>query len=255
MNKRERTEQAKKTFLEFVKPGDVVNISNHPTIFQLPSFIGCWAIRKAQKSLFRFPEQYYHNDNYEIAFNPNEDTHSMVFFNECATFSVEPPKACWLDVEDYVMDDISVYRYNEKILKDKDLTCMYGVAKEMIGGEYDIGQLIDIAVNQILGYAGHNEVTIFDAGKNRHVCSAGVAIIYQAWRKKLEIEQPRLFSKLNEMFPFWTPEFINEFKTEYKSDWFVEYTYPAMFGLTHSHFNYEMSLILKMKSGEIQYLS
>ena len=238
-------------FLSVVKPADICNTAGHTSIFNLPTYIAYWAIRKAQHSLFTNAIQYYNNpEHYLVKLDPANDTHTTVFFDAQHTFSVEPPKAKFLNVEEYINDDISVYRYYRD-LSGSDVNVMRNTAVTMIGFDYDVGQLIDISINQILGYPGHNEVTIFDNGKNNHDCSAGAGIIYQAMRKANHPDWPRLFSYLSPNY--WSPQFIKKFKTEYKSDWYVEFVYPCMFACSETHFASEFRLVWKSNKGKILY--
>jgi hypothetical protein len=124
----------------------------------------------------------------------------------------------------------------------------------MLGTKYDYGQLLNIAMNVLLGYEFEEKTKVFDFGAKRKVCSVGIAAIFQKWRKALETQGtivPRLFGKLNE--GAWDKDFINRFKQ--KNRWDIENTFPAQFGLSQSHFGGEFKLVLKMNKGKIKFLN
>jgi len=278
MNKNQTLEYIEK----ICKDGDVINISNHSPFWKLHVRIACWGIRKAQRNLFENADQKYMYNGKEVTIKPNEDTHSMIKFsrktivshimndsslNEAykqkvskildknpwsKTFSVEPPRATFIPVDDYAMDDISIYRHTKKDITDDDIKKMLHGTLPIIDTKYDYGQLINILANQVLGYEFDEKIKMFDFGAGRKVCSVGVAAVYQYWRKQLEnigIEKQRLFSKLNESN--WDKDFITRYNK--KKRWDVENTYPCMFGVTKSHFDGEFELIAKLYKGKIQY--
>lgn len=270
-------------YSRIVRDGDVVNIANHPAITNVPSYVGCWGIRKAQKAAFDKPTQTYPYRGPTILVDPTEDTHSMIHFSKTSierfilnnpnvapadknkvqailkknpwakVFSVEPPVATFVPVEDFVMDEITVYRYTYRPLTDADIELMLLATLSIIGTKYDYGQLLNIAANQLLGYKYEEKIKVFDFGAKRKVCSVGVAVVYQKWRKVLEargVQIPRLFSQLNANA--WSKDFVEEFKKN-GHHWNVENTYPAMFGLTHTHFNNEFMPVLKTNAGRLIY--
>jgi len=262
-----------------VRNADVVNIANHPPVIKLPSYIGCYGIRKAQNLEFKNPRQKY--GAFEI--NPNDDTHSMMHFNKetlikaiiespmileedkekikkiwekenwAKVFSVEPPKATLIPIESFLKDEISVYRYTMEDLNEEDYKILAQASLPIIGTKYDYWQLINIAVCQELGYSFKEKVSWFNQNKRNMVCSVGVASIFQK-RKYVKEKQgilvPRLFSNLNESM--WSEDFVKRFK-ENGSRWSIETTYPCMFGLTRTHFAGEFRLILAIKNKEIVY--
>lgn len=262
-----------------VKSGDVVNIANHPPITKITSYIGCYGIRKAQKSVFKNPIQIYNN----ISIDPTDDTHSMIHFdkkdiqkliidnntvlqedknkilkiweknNWAKVFSVEPPVATFVSIEDFILDDITVYRCSIKEFNERDIELLLKGVLPIIGTKYDFGQLINILICQELGYPYDEKVKWFDLSGKKKVCSVGVAVGYQFMRKQLELQGvnlPRLFSKLNE--DKWEKDFIEKFNKD-GAHWNVENTYPCMFGLTMSHFNSEFYPVLRMRDGEVLY--
>lgn len=268
---------------EYSFDGDIININNNPSFWSIHSRIGCWGIRRSQKSLFKGAVHKY-NDGVRklIIIDPTDDTHSMVKFSRRSivehilnndniseayqekvekilnknkwskVFSVEPPRATFIPVDDFSTDDISIYRYNHKNIDYGDISLLLRGTLSILGTKYDYGQLINILINQMLGYAYDEKVKWFDLGCKRKVCSVGVAAIYQYRKLNSMTKINRLFSKLNNNA--WSKDFVEKF-IKNGGKWNVENTYPAMFGLTDSHFNNETRLVLKMNKGKIQYLS
>ena len=270
--------EAAKIIEQYSKDGDTINIANHPAFYKFHIVIACWAIKKAQRKVFKNVKRKIG----ELIIDPNKDTHSMIKFSKGSInkyilndnsvkvgdkykvnkifkkeiwskdFSVEPPVATYIPTEEYALDDITVYRPRKRILSESDIKKMLHATLPIIDTKYDYGQLVNILVNQILGYPYDEKVKWFDLGSKRKVCSVGVAVVYQKLRKVLESEGiiiERLFSKLNKAN--WKDDFIKEFNE--LGRWNVENTYPAMFGITDTHFDNEFELILKMNKGKIQY--
>lgn len=230
-----------KIIRELIKPGDIVNVSGAPSWYDIPLHIAYWGIRTAQKGLFGKSSAW-------------RDTHTMIYFAD-GTFSVEPPKATYVPIEDYAMKDISFYRYTKKDIYKADIEILRKGADQIIGTSYDIGQLLDIAIGQVCGYPVEDKINIFDTGKKNVVCSVGAAAVYTYWRHELEkigIKLPRLFSKLNDKA--WDKDFIRYYH-KCGNKWSVERTYPANFANCKTHFDDEFELVLKMKAGEILYLN
>jgi len=261
------------------KEGDVHNFIGHPKWYAIHEHIAYWGIRGTQKKVFKNATINYNG----LKLNCNRYTHTAQKFskgsiikhiindpnvdqrhkdninkifkkwNWAKTFSIEPPRATFIPLEDYALDDIAIYRYTKKELTDKDIGIMIKATLPMLGTKYDYGQLMNIAVNTILGYPYDEKVKWFDLGGKRKVCSVGMAVIFQKWRKVLESEGfnvQRLFRNLNKKA--WTEKFIKDFKK--LNRWDVENTFPAMFALTKTHFDGEFELIIKMNKGRVQYL-
>lgn len=196
-----------------LKPGDIINTSGK-TDFTKPWLILTQAcIRQHQKDLFG-KASFYH------------DTHTEMFFGREKIFSVTAPKTKWEILEHVAKQEFSVYRYTKKDLTDNDINIMLDSANKIIGTKYDYGQLLDIAISQILGYPNIIKYKWFDMGRKRMVCSVGCRAIMEDLRHKLEQDGqetiPRLFNKLNPMY--WTEKELKEFS---RVD--VEATSPAHF--------------------------
>ena len=218
--------KAVKNILKVIKPGDVVNTDGRGGGLTLR--IGYWGIRTHQKALFK-------NGNWR-------DTHTTLFFSELDTFSVEPPRATYIPLKSYCMDNISIYRYTKREFIKNDITIMGKACDELYGTPYDFGQLLDIAVNAILGYDNVIKFNFFDFSKSQKVCSVGARIAYERLRKDIEPKMTRLFNKLNP--EKWTEKQIRNFT---KTD--VEATSPAHFA-NSDYFDNEFKLVARFNYGK-----
>ena len=212
--------------LKVIKPGDVVNTDGKGGGLFLR--IGYWGIRAHQKALFK-------NGNWR-------DTHTTLYFDEHDTFSVEPPRATYLPLKCYCLDNISIYRYTKRNFNKKDILIMEKACDELYGTFYDFGQLLDVAINQILGYDHAIKFNIFDFGKGQKICSVGIRNAYEKLRKTVEPEMERLFNKLNP--EKWTVSQIEKFERTN-----VEATSPAHFA-NSNYFNDEFKLIARFNMGK-----
>lgn len=254
--------QAVQIIEKFSKEGDVINIDGHTkNIFYT---IGYWGIRKAQKELYgpnsRWQDTHtmmkFNNSTISKILKNNEKVQTILENNKKPwkkVFSVEPPKATFITTEEFALEHITVYRYTKKKFYSEDIKILLEATIPILLTQYDFGQLINIAVNQILGYPYDEKVLWFDFGCKMKVCSVGVGAIIQKWRKTLEAQEkpvpPRLFSKLNSHY--WSKEFIEEF-TKNGSRWNIENYYPAIFA-NSQYYDNEFKLILEMNKGEIVY--
>ncbi len=250
MSKKTAIENAVKIIEHTAKDGDVINVVGHAKFWDIPMKIGFAAIKKAQYELFEEPEKY--GD-----YCPNDDSHSMMFFRKkllekssyknVTTFSVEPPKAKFIPTEKYAMKDITIWRYTKKKFSKSDVEILLKAAEHIIGTKYDFGQLLDIAINQILGYPFDDKIKWFDFGNKQKVCSVGVATIFEKFRNETK-SIDRLFSKLN--FRKWSGSMIKKFYSN-GGRWDIEQTYPANFSNSATHFNTEFKLVLRMRKGKV----
>lgn len=218
---------------KYAKDGDVVNVSGHPSWYEFWLAIAYNGIRKAQRSLFGKYSEW-------------QDTHTMMYF-DTGTFSVEPPRACYVPISDYAMKDISIWRYTKHTITQFDSELMKAYASSILGTNYDYGQLLNILINQLLGYPYDEKVKWFDGGGKLKVCSVGVGAIMNKWTKGKNYT--RLFNKLNPKY--WHKIIYEDF---YKNggNWNIENYYPANFS-NPKHFDNEYELILKMNEGNITY--
>ena len=217
---------------EILKPGDVVNTIGHPKWFQVWFRVPCWAIQRHQRKLFGENSRW-------------RDTHSMLYFSPDEIFSVEYPKAVMKPLHKLCQSDLTVYRYTEPDLVNID-TLREG-AMEMVGTKYDVGQLLDIAIFDLLGFENLRLLSIFDFGRKRKVCSVGVRAAFEymwkerCWLEDIEKYQKLLFTHLD--MNRWTPEEINEFRGVD-----VEATAPAHFA-NSEYFGDEFALVARFKDG------
>lgn len=211
---------------KIIQPGDVVNIDGSFNWYEFWLAIAYWAIRRAQKKLFGEKSRWV-------------DTHTMLYLGAKKLFSVELPKCIYDTIDSVRGKKVTVWRYTKKELGKDDIKIMQKGAKKLVGTTYDVGQLLNIAVNQILGYPYDEKVKWFDMGAKRKVCSVGVAYIYQYWRQKTGKKVQRLFSELNSLY--WEKWFVRDFYID-GGRWNVENTYPANFANTEM-FNNEFRCI------------
>jgi hypothetical protein len=78
---------------------------------------------------------------------------------------------------------------------------MHKVAEDLIGREYDVGDLFDFMICGLLGYDSVRKVRFFELSRKNLVCSTSVRTIQEKLRKTLEQEGDfsfkRLFNTLN----------------------------------------------------------
>jgi hypothetical protein len=113
------------------------------------------------------------------------DTHSMLYFGPARILSVTYPHTKWETWDRVQQRDFRVWRPTFP-LDSQDVLVMYEAAHKLIGTSYDVGQLLDIALNEILGYGVGFYHRIFDFGGNLMVCSVGVRACFDAARKAKE---------------------------------------------------------------------
>lgn len=223
-------EQVCANILGVLKPGDVINQVAHPKWWQFWLYITYAAIRWHQKRLLGKHSNY-------------RDTHTMMYLGNDKTFSVELPKAVIKPVEEYCISDMSIYRINYKLSPDMihDLRVHASV---MEGENYDVGQLLDIAINGILGYNHLRKVKAFDFGSKNKVCSVGVRALFERLNQEYKIAHGKkwLFYSLNPIV--WHESDISEYKG---TD--VEATTPSHFANSHL-FCREFKLVARFKNGK-----
>ncbi|MCP4583266.1 MAG: hypothetical protein GY839_16785 [candidate division Zixibacteria bacterium] len=227
--------KASEEILEIIKPGDIVNQDLKTKWYEFWLKIGFWGIKTYQKDLFGKKSNW-------------QDSHTMMFFNERNTFSVELPKAKFKPIQEYCLSDMSIYRCKLMEMTPEYIDSMMDTAKRMLGSDYDIGQLLDIALRQILGYSQHRKVRFFDFGKKKKVCSVGARVCYEhLYMKKIK---PSLDNPPRGKWLFhsvyadkWSEKFANNYKG---TD--VEATAPAHFANT-DYFQNEFELIAKFDNG------
>jgi hypothetical protein len=159
------------------QPGDVINT-------RPPERSTWWKILHPKESIPAWGIQRYQRAE---GFGEWRDTHSMLFLDETHILSVTYPHTIW-DTWEAVQQRLwTVYRPNFE-LDAQDLAAMRVAADAMIGRHYDVGQLLDIALNKILGYDVSVYRRFFDAGAKLMVCSVGVRTCFDYARKAKEGE-------------------------------------------------------------------
>jgi hypothetical protein len=225
-----------------VRPGDVINFDSHAPWYKIHFKIGYWGIRRHQKRIFGRLGRW-------------RDTHTMLYMDDDHVFSVEPPKCRWWHLADFYDERITLWRYTKREITPADIQIMLPAALDIIGTDYDIGQLLDIMICEGLGYPNYLKYKIFDAGKGRKVCSTGVRTVYEHLRKTLNNQTPdtmaRLFSKFKD--PAWAQRpNVPDMNTQ-KRGVDVEATAPGHFANSH-FFDDEFKLVAEFDWGEELYV-
>jgi len=205
-----------------IKPGDVISLDESSTLRHPFKFMGLKGIRTYQKELFGEDSDW-------------RPTHTVMYFADDRVFSMTYPVARWESLEYQTRQKFKVLRYTKRRYTDKNIKMMFETASGLIGSKYDIGDLLDIMINKMLGYAHQKKISVFEFSKNFKVCSTAVRAIQEKLRKDLEEQGDftfeRLFDKLNP--EKWDPSEIKGFS---RTD--VEMTTPAHY--TNSEwFDYE----------------
>jgi len=220
--------------LKVIKAGDVVNQVGDFKWWQVWLAIGSRFIQEHQKKLFGKKSVWQHD-------------HTMIFFNEDSTFSVELPIATSKPLETYCLSNMAIYRFQLTTLTDTHIEFMRKTSKRMLGVDYDVGQLLDIAINGIMGYDHQRKVKIFDAGKKKRVCSVGIRVLFEHLYDKMirpagQQSGKWLFDKLNP--DKWSKKDFDKF---HGTD--IEATSPAHFANT-DYFQNEFKLIARFNKGK-----
>jgi len=227
-------DRACKEIRQIIKPGDVINQIGHASWYDFFSKLAYAAIRWHQKRLLGSKSNYY-------------DTHSMLYIDPEYTFSVELPKATVKPLEDYCLSDMSIYRLRNKVLTRDEIDRMFLTSLSMCGENYDVGQLLDIAINNVLKYVGGlRRLKIFDFGEKKKVCSVGVRVVFEKLHQQLNPQANKkwLFRELN--LDSWPSDSIINIANYKGTD--VEATSPAHFA-NSDLFGHEFELIAKFKNG------
>lgn len=231
--KKDKKQKACSHILKVIKPGDVVNQITSYKPYQILMATGIKAIRKYQRHLFGNEANWKHD-------------HCMLFFDKKFTLSLEPPKTIKKPLEKYCLNDISIYRLQKKTLGKSDIDLMRKGAEELVGTVYDVGQLLDIAINGLLGYEHSFKIKIFDFGKKRKVCSVGVRSVfeylYQKKNKNTKNEKETwLFNTIDPQK--WPKNIVKKYQG---TD--IDATTPAHFA-NYDYFDNEFKLIARFKNG------
>jgi len=231
--KNQALDDACREILKYIKPGDVVNQTNKAKWWEIFLAIGIWGIVRYQRHLFGKKSRYH-------------DDHNMLFLSKDQTLSVEPPKAVLKPLKKYCLTDISIYRLTKHTIDDEDIKIMQEAAKPLLGTQYDIGQLVDILINGLLGFEHQVKFRFFDFGKKKKVCSVGIRAVFEyLYQKRIKSTADNriwLFKKINP--DYWSEHIVNNFKGVD-----VEATTPAHFA-NSEYFDNEFTLIAKFNKGK-----
>jgi hypothetical protein len=243
-----KIEKACAEILTYIKPGDVVNQVGDSSFWPPHLWVARNAIQSHQKELFG------ENSNWQ-------DSHSMFYLDYNRTFSVELPRAMFKRLSEYCLTDLSIYRFQLRNLSASDLRIIeLDPIPRMLGQPYDIGQLLDIAASQLLGYPNRRPVPTFDFGKNMKVCSVGVRVIFEFLYQKIKHTLPVMPAASQdqgvdtEKWLFrcmkkdkWPQDAIQKYKG---TD--IEATSPGHFG-NSDYFCDDFKLIARFKNGKRTY--
>jgi len=221
----------------FLMPGDIVNtrrFSSKETGIKKLEVLGAIAvINLDQMGVFGIRSDWH-------------DHHTMMYFDDNHTFSVQPPVPKWLSLSDYCEEEVSIFRWNlVRPLRSYDVSLLYEGAEKIIrdGKGYDIGQLVDFLISSIAGYPFDDTIKWFDQGKGRMVCSVGTAFVTAYFRHKLfELtgeDLPQPFKTLNPKA--WSKKFQERFNKE--GHWDINRTFPACYANCLTHFQNDYKLV------------
>jgi len=238
---RRPADQALANVIAFLQPGDVINLSERAPWWQFWWRVPYAMIRRNQERIFG-RQSIWH------------DTHCMLYLDPDHTLSVQVPRAKWRKPADYCRDRISIWRFTKYPMPftADEIQVMRDYADvHLIGTLYDVGQLLDILINTILGYPNVLHYRIFDFGKNLKVCSVGVRVLLERLRQVLDQNgQPsfdKLFRKLNPLAP-WPGGVFPQSKIPDQYGVDVEATAPGHFANSH-YFDHEFELIAVFDQG------
>ncbi|MFO7889723.1 MAG: hypothetical protein R6V04_05215 [bacterium] len=231
--KKNKKEKACTRILKIIKPGDVVNQITPYKPYQILLATGIKAIRKYQRHLFGKEANWKHD-------------HCMLYLDKTFTLSVEPPKTIKKDLKKYCLNDISIYRLKKTALTKDSITILRQGAEKLVGTVYDVGQLLDIAINGMLGFEHTFKIKIFDFGKKKKVCSVGVRAVFeylyqQKIKKPDDKRETWLFNTINPQK--WPEDVVKKYNG---TD--IDATTPAHFA-NSDYFDNEFKLIARFKNG------
>jgi hypothetical protein len=221
------------SILRYIQPGDVINQVGGQRWWEFWLAVAQRAIQHYQRQLFGEKSSW-------------QDTHTMLYLDEENTFSVEAPRARKKPLRDYCFSEFSIYRLTLIPLSVDHIDTLREAAAKIVGTKYDYGQLLDIAVNQILGFEHQRRLSVFDLGKRRKVCSVGVRTAFEYLYKNMirtEDSPPGkwLFREMNPKK--WPREAVRRYRG---TD--VEATSPAHFS-NSDYFCHDFELVARFTDG------
>ncbi len=232
---RQQINNSTESILKIIKPGDVITQTGKSPWWQFWRLAVYWSIRFYQYKLFGKHAN-------------TRDVHAMIFLDEDNTFSVELPRATMKPLQEYCLTDFSIYRLQLKELDTEDVKLMKKIARNLVGQNYDLGQILDIAINFLMGYEHQRKLKFFDLGARKKICSVGVRVLFEKLYQE-RLKQPNapdrkwLFETLNSQK--WSKKFVKNYNG---TD--VEATAPAHF-TNSDFFANEFKLIAQFKQGNL----
>ncbi|MBC8181986.1 hypothetical protein H8E88_12780 [candidate division KSB1 bacterium] len=232
-NNSELVNSACENILNFIQPGDVVTSVGTHKWWQFWSAIIHYGIQLQHRRFFGG------NSNWR-------STHAMLYLDKKNTFSVEMPRAIFKPLKEYCLSEMFIYRLQLKELTSEDIESLKKAATELAGENYDIGQIVDIALNSLLGYGHQRRYKLFDLGRKKKVCSVGVRAAFEyLYLKNIKTEESRpgkwLFYEMN-------PQKWSQKKIEKYNGTDVEVTTPAHF-CNSDYFCDDFELVAQFKNG------
>ncbi len=226
--------KACEAILRVIRPGDVINQYGDFKWWQFWLMIGSKVIQWYQRWLFGRNSEW-------------RDDHTMLYFDDDNILSVELPLSSMKPLSACCLTNISIYRLSGITLSKSHIETMREAAEKLLYRKYDIGQLLDIAVNGLLGYMHQRRLRFFDLGRKRKVCSVGVRVVFEyLYRKRLQTLKSRpgkwLFYSLN-------PDKWPSAAVTYYRGTDVEATSPAHFA-NSGHFGHEFRLVARFRGGK-----
>lgn len=252
---------------EHLKPGDILNF--YP--FPIRKFIDIFRyahIRLVAKAIQREARSYF-GKNAEI-----RHFHTEIYFDPDHILNVIFPRARWDTLQETTYFNFSVYRVKNTDFTREDANYMiqqleerrpYTDAKgdryemKVIGDRYDLGDLLDFLVNDMLGSRNHIKFRPFDFSKSEKVCSVASAIVLESLRRKLKSEERQsfepLFQKINEEnFLKYSPngeEIVGEYKKNPSIA--LDSIRPSFYANTPDFFAGELEKVMEVRDSKISF--
>lgn len=237
---------------EIIKPGDLISFYDTPGLWPPSQWLmwpPYWGICKYQENYFGTP-------------GDTKTAHTEVYLDDNHILNAIPPKVKWSTLKELNGRKIKVFRptfysflpeHAETMIREFENEVEYtddgGKYKaKLIGSDYDLGQILCIAINGYLGYPNQYGFDGLDQGKDHKVCSVICRLFYEHFRKIKGKEMGNdpyktLFNKINPDAFFasrWKDKIIGHFRQHGKL--YTEMTVPATF--TNSrYFNNEFTCI------------
>ena len=113
------------------------------------------------------------------------DTHTVGYTGDGKIFEITFPKARFIELELKNSYVYTVARYADKAIESPhEISTIYEAWEKMEGDWYDVSQLLNIGVNQILGFPDTEYYNYCDISKKNKVCSSGYIVgLVKCWQK------------------------------------------------------------------------